>query len=353
MTGFLYVLLAIALFGVLIGVHEFGHFAAAKLFGVGVREFALGLGPAIFKKQGRETLYALRLLPLGGFCVLAGEDEESDDPRAFTNQRPWKRALILCAGAFMNFLLGFLIVCILYSGAAAFRSSQLVDFMPGCPYESEEGLHKGDRFYRIDGKRIYMHFDVDDFLRQGDGTYDIVVLRNGKKVTLENFGMTPREYEGQSRKMFGFYFGYDPATFGNTLLYSWNTTMEFGRWVRMGLGQLLRGEVGVEDMSGPVGIVDYIAETGENAESTGDAFYSIFYFTAFIAVNLAVMNLLPLPALDGGRIFLLLVTWLIESVTRKKLDPKYEGYIHAAGMVLLLALMAFIMFHDFMRIFAQ
>ena len=129
--------------------------------------------------------------------------------------------------------------------------------------------------------------------------------------------------------------------------------MEFSRWVKLGLDELIHGKVSVEEMSGPVGIVDLMAETGESAPTTGDAFYNIFYLTAFIAVNLAIMNLLPLPALDGGRIFLVLVTWIIETVTGKKLNPKYEGYIHAAGMVLLLALMAFVMLHDIWRIFTK
>ena len=353
MTTALYAIFAILLFGLLVGIHEFGHFAAAKLCGVKVLEFSLGMGPALWQKQGKETLYSLRIVPFGGYCAMMGEDEESNDPRAFTNQAPWKRVLILAAGAAMNFLLGLVIVIILYSGAYGFRSSEITDFMPGCPYEGETALQKGDRFYKIDGKRIYMHFDVGDFLDQGDGTYDLVMIRNGKKVTLKDFPMERVSYEGQSQKMYGFYFGYDDATVGNTLRYSWGTTMEFGRWVWMGLSQLIHGQVGVDEMTGPVGIVDYIAETGEQAESTSDALYNIFYFAAFIAVNLAIMNMLPLPALDGGRVFLLLVTWLIESVTHKKLNPKYEGYIHAAGMILLLALMAFIMFHDIMRLFTR
>ena len=150
--------------------------------------------------------------------------------------------------------------------------------------------------------------------------------------------------------MYGFYFGTDPATFGNKLRYSWNTTMEFVRMVWDALGQLFGGKVSVNDLSGPVGIVDMMAETGEQSASVSDALYNIFYLGAFIAVNLAVMNMLPIPALDGGRIFLLLVTALIEAVTRRKLNPKYEAYIHAAGMILLLGLMAYVMFHDIFRI---
>ena len=328
----LYIALAILLFGVLVGVHELGHFAAAKACGVRVEEFALGMGPAILQKQKGETVYSLRCIPFGGFCAMAGEDEESDDPRAFMNQAAWKRIIIL------------------YSSAYAFRSAEITGFMDGCPYESSEGLHVGDRFYKIDGQRIYQYYDVSDFLSQGDGTYDLVVIRDGKKVKLNDFALTPLDYPGQTQKMYGFYFGYDEATLGVKLENSWNTTMEFGRWVWLGLKELVRGDVGMKDMAGPVGIVDMMAETGEQAESTADALYSIFYFTAFIAVNLAIMNMLPIPALDGGRVFLLIVTWIIETISKKKLDPKYEGYIHAVGMVLLLGLMAVIMFNDIIRI---
>ena len=353
MTTALYAILAILLFGLLVGIHEFGHFAVAKLCGVKVLEFALGMGPAIWQKQGKETLYSLRIVPFGGYCAMMGEDEESNDPRAFTNQAPWKRILILAAGAAMNFLLGLVIVIVLYSGAYGFRTSVIEDFMPGCPYQSEEGLHKGDEFYKIDGKRIFMQMDVGDFLDQGSGVYDLVLRRGGEKVQLKDFPMERILYEGQSQKMYGFYFGYEKATPLTVLKNAWNTCMEFSRWVKLGLDELIHGKVGVEEMSGPVGIVDLMAETGEAAESTSDAFYNIFYLTAFVAVNLAIMNLLPLPALDGGRIFLLLVTWVIETVTGKKLNPKYEGYIHAAGMVLLLALMAFVMLHDIWRIFTK
>lgn len=348
-----YIILAIVFFGVLIAVHELGHFAAAKAFGIRVDEFAIGMGPAIFKKQGKETLYSLRCIPVGGYCAMAGEDEESEDPRAFVNQHPLKRAVVLVAGSFMNFLLGFLIVLILYAPAEAFIAPVLADFMEGCPYESAEGFHVGDRIHSIDGRRVYQSYEIGDFLAAGDGVYDIVVKRDGKKVLIEDFALEPLEYEGQSQKMYGFYFGYDEGTFINKLRYSWSSTMEFVRMVWMGLDQLFSGQVGVQDMTGPVGIVDMMAETGEQAETAADAMFGILYLGAFIAVNLAVMNMLPIPALDGGRVFFLLVTWLIEKIIRKKLNPKYEGYIHAAGMILLLGLMAFVMLNDIVRIFTK
>ena len=322
---FLYVILAILLFGLLVGIHEGGHFLAAKACGVRVDEFALGMGPALWKKQQGETLYALRLIPFGGYCAMAGEDEASDDPRAFTSQPPWKRIIILCAGAFMNFVLGLLVVLLLYSSAEYFRSPTLSGFMEGCPYEGEEALMVGDEFYKIDGHRIYMFYDVADFLGRGGDSYDLVLIRDGKKIVLDDFYMPTVEYPDQEITV-------------------------LGRMVWMSLGMLIHGEAGVKDLSGPVGIVELMAETGEQAESTSDAIYNILYLGAFIAVNLAIMNLLPIPALDGGRVFLLLVTWLIESLTHKKLDPKYEGYIHGAGMILLLALMGFVMLNDIWKI---
>ena len=345
-----YIVIGILIFGLLVAVHELGHFAAAKACGVKVNEFAVGMGPAIVKKQKGETTYSLRCIPFGGFCAMEGEDEETADPRAFTRQKAWKRFIILAAGSAMNFLMGYLIVLILFSNAGGFRAPVIQAFMDGCPYESAEGFQTGDRFRRIDGKRVWQYYDVGDLLAQGGETHDIVVIRDGRRVKLDDYYMVPVEYEGQSQKMYGFYFGVDEPTVGNKLRYAGNTTMEFVRMVWDALRQLVGGKVSVNDLSGPVGIVDMMAETGEQAESVSAGLYDIFYLGAFIAVNLAVMNMLPIPALDGGRIFFLLVTAIIQAITKKKLDPKYEGYVHAAGMILLLALMAYVLFHDIFRI---
>ena len=339
------------MFGVLIAVHEFGHFIAAKACGVRVDEFAIGMGPALLKKQRGETLYALRLLPIGGYCAMAGEDEAMDDPRAFTSQAPWKRVIILAAGAAMNFLIGLVLIFIVYSGAEAFSEPVVTEFFDGCPYESAEGLHAGDRFYSIDGHRIYFSSNVSMFLTRHGTTHDIVVLRDGQKVKLERFSIEPLEYEGHEGKYFGFQFGArEKATFGAKLKYTWYSSLDFVRMVYMSLGDLLAGAVGVKDLSGPVGIVSMMNDVGKESASTADALLNICYLAGFIAVNLAVMNLLPLPALDGGRIFLLIVTVLIEAVSRRRLDPKYEGYIHTGGMVLLLGLMAYVMFNDIVKL---
>ena len=234
----LFIIIGILIFGLLVAVHELGHFAAAKACGVKVNEFAVGMGPAIVKKQRGETLYSLRCIPFGGFCAMEGEDENNSDPRAFTNQKAWKRFIILAAGSAMNFLMGYLIVLILFSNAGGFRAPVIESFMDGCPYESAEGLQAGDRFLRIDGKRVWQYYDVGDLLNAGGETHDVVVRREGKRVKLDDYYMVPVEYEGQTQKMYGFYFGIDEPTTGNKLRYAGATTMEFVRMVADALRQL-------------------------------------------------------------------------------------------------------------------
>ena len=346
----MYIILAIIFFGVLIAIHEFGHFSAAKLLGVKVNEFAIGMGPAIFKKRRGETLYSLRCLPIGGYCAMEGEDEDTGDPRSFTIQPGWKKFIILVAGSLMNFLLGLLIVLIIYSSVAGFYSPVIAGFVDGCPYEGENALQVGDEIYKIDGHRIYFASNVSTILSRGGETHDLVVIRNGEKVELDDFALTPREYEGYSSPMYGFSFGVEEATFWNTVKYSWYNTLDFVRTVWFALSDLVAGAVGVDELSGPVGIVSLINDVGQSAETAKMAISDIAYLGAFIAVNIAVMNLLPLPALDGGRVFFLLLNGVVHLVSRRRIPAKYEGYVHAAGMVLLLGLSAYVMYNDIARL---
>ena len=355
MSSVLYILIAIVIFGILIAVHELGHFLAARACGVKVLEFAMGMGPLLWQRRSkRDTLISLRLLPIGGFCAMEGEDEGSDDPRAFTNAAAWKRLIILAAGALMNFVLGFLIILFFFSRFAA--APQITDFMEGCPYESAQGLQAGDIFKSINGHRIVLSSDVAEALADNGGTdlMDITLLRDGRKVELENFYMPLREYvdaeTGQTELKYGFYFGTRNTGPEAKLKYSWLQAKQFVGLVWQGLRDLVTGVVGIDQMTGVVGIVDVIAQTGNASATAYDAFLNIAYLAAFIAVNLAVMNLLPLPALDGGRIFFLLVTWCVEKLLRRKVDPQYEGYINAAGLMLLMALMVYVMYNDIARI---
>ena len=345
-----YIIAALLVFGVLIGVHELGHFLAAKACGVRVNEFAIGMGPVLWKKQKGDTQYSLRAFPVGGFCAMEGEEEESDDPAALSNQGFWKKLLIFAAGAAMNFLAGLIIIFCLYAPAEGFYVPVISGFADGCPLESAEGLQVGDRLLAIDGERVYVYSDVSLlFSRNTTGIFDLTVERDGQKVRLEDFAMTVGTYsdrQGGEYRGYGIFFGAEEATFGGKLAYTWNNAVDFVRLVRLSLQMLLSGEAGLRDLSGPVGIVSTMVQVGEQAESTQAAVENIAYIAALIAVNLAVMNLLPLPALDGGRIFFLVINAAAMALFRKQIPAKYENYIHFAGLILLLALTVVLAFSD-------
>ena len=348
----MYIVLAILIFSFLILIHEFGHFITAKLLGVRVNEFSIFMGPKILQKQGKETVYTLRCLPIGGYCAMEGEDEQTGDPRAFSAKSWWRRLIILIAGSFMNFLTGFVVLVILSSLSAGFYVPTITGFDTGCPLEGT--LQTGDEIYSIDGSRVLIYSDVSTLLSRGeDTTYDLVVIRDGEKVALKGVTMEKREYEvnGQTVERYGILFGAQARSVSAVIKNAWNTSLDFVRIVVWGLKDLVTGAVGLCDMSGPVGIVQVISETGKSSASTAAGVENVLYLGAFIAINLAFMNMLPLPALDGGRVFCLLVTTVIEKLSKKKVDPKYESYIHAAGMVLLLGLMAVITLSDVVKLF--
>ena len=274
----MYIILAILAFGILIAVHELGHFLTAKLFGVRVNEFALGMGPKLLKKQGKETLYSLRAFPIGGFCAMEGEDGDSVAPRAFHSRPAWQRAIILCAGAAMNFLLGFvLVLCI--SPDANFAEPVLTGFMPDCPYEGADGLLAGDRILRIDGHRIFFASNVSEYLaRSGGDTHDITLLRDGTRLTLEDYPLTQRDYtleSGETVTRYGLYFSPRDFGFGADLRYSWYACLDFVRIVWNSLGDLFRGAVlavrgAFEEVELPADAVVHPAELLPRAEGPGD-----------------------------------------------------------------------------------
>ena len=341
---------AILLFSFLIFIHELGHFLAAKAFGVQVNEFSVFMGPAIFKKQVGETLYSIRCIPIGGFCAMEGEDEASNNPRAFPNASWWKRVIILAAGAAMNFLTGVVLLACFFAPDKQFILPVISEVDPKCSFAGTEGIQEGDRILSVDGERVYVYSDFSLILSLNPGdVHDLVLERNGEKVVLNGLNMQKQDFENEDGTVtprFGFSFTLVDASFGQTLKYTWASTRDTVRMVRLSLQMLLSGKAGVEDVSGPVGIVSQMAQVAEQSGSRYYAFLNLLYFGGFIAINLAVMNMLPIPALDGGRLVGVLLTGLIEAITHKKLNPKIEGYIHGAGMILLLILMALIMFKD-------
>jgi len=337
---FIYILLAVLLFGLLIAVHEFGHFITAKLTGVRVNEFAIGMGPAIFKKQGKETLYALRLFPFGGYCAMEGEDGESDDARAFSARPALSRLLIVIAGSVMNLLAGLLVLFIVFAPVREWYIPT-VDTVSTEVALSEEKLMPGDVIKEIDGYSVWIYSDIQTGLMRGadDGEYDFRVLRNGEEKLLSGLRFVSGEDSGNKGATITF--KTEKTSFFGKIRYTFLNGANFVRLVYVGLFDLLSGSVSTNDMAGPVGIGKIMVDTAKVSLS------SLWFLLAFISINLGIMNLLPLPALDGGRLLFI----LIELIFRKTVPAKYEGYIHIAGFALLMLLMVFVTYNDIVNIF--
>ncbi len=350
-------LFAILLFSFLIFIHELGHFVTAKLSGVQVNEFSLFMGPAIFKKQVGETLYSIRCIPFGGFCAMEGEDEDTDNPRSLQKAAWWKQLIILVAGAAMNFLAGLLLFLIAFAPMEQLAVPVIDYFEEGCLLQGDDGLQTGDRVLEVDGNRVYTSSDFSLILALNPGeVHDLVVERQGKKVVLDDFAMVKAEFpnpDGSTSLRYGFNFSIQKATFGRLLGYVWNEALSNIQNVKLSLEMLISGKAGLMDLGGPVMIVDQMAQVAESSPTWVDALLNMLYFGGFLSINLSVMNLLPIPALDGGRAFFLLINVAVEKVFKKKINPKYEGYVHGVGIVLLLGLMAVIMFKDLFVIFKR
>ena len=351
------IIFAILIFSILIFVHELGHFLAAKASGVQVNEFAMFMGPAIWKKQKGETLYSIRCIPIGGYCAMEGEDSDTDNPRSFQKAAWWKRLIILLAGSAMNFIAGLLIMVIVFMPAKQVILPVIDSFTEFATVDGENGLQVGDRIVKLDGENIYVQADFSTILALNPGdVHDIVVERNGQKVELNDFRMERHEVtnpDGSKSMLFGMNFTLTDTNFGINLQQAWYQTIDTVRLVRLSLQMLITGQVGVSDVGGPVAIVDQMTQVADASADWISALLNMLYYGGFIAINLAVMNLLPIPALDGGRAVGLLLTTAAEKITGKKIDPKYEGYLHGAGMILLLVLMALILFKDVFTIFTR
>ena len=355
MSLILSIFFAVLFFSVLIFVHELGHFVAAKLSGVQVNEFAIFMGPALFKWRRGETLYSIRTIPIGGYCAMEGEDTDTDSPKSFQKAAWWKRLIILVAGSFMNFVTGVLIIAIILAFQPAYATTEISEIASWSEVSQGAGLQVGDEILEFNGEkmRIYEDFSLATILLP-DGQYDVLVRRNGEEVLLRDVSMVRKPVDdgnGGETLLYGISFGIKDTTPQSIPGRILPTAFNYVKSVFLSLRMLLTGQAGLQDMTGPVGIVQMMSESAAAAESTGGAVLNMLYFGGFIAINLAVMNLLPIPALDGGRVLALVLVTAIEGITRKKINPKYEGYIHAAGMILLLGLMAVVMFKDIFAIF--
>ncbi len=337
------IIMAILFFGIIIAIHELGHFLSAKLFKVRVNEFSLGMGPAIFKKKKGETQYSLRCLPIGGFVSMEGEDETSDDERAFCNKKWWQKFIIVAAGAIMNIILGFIFVVILTSMDDLIGTPQIHSFYENAT-SSQYGLEVGDTIKEINGTNIYSSRDISYALqRDEDGVYDFTVERNGEKTQLSDVRFETKAGEnGHNIIIYDFIIVGVEKTFFNVIGTAVKDTVSIARLVWLTLFDLVTGHYGINDLSGPVGTVSIIAQTTTEAVASGAGFDTVIYIMALISINVGVFNVLPVPALDGGRLFFI----LIEAIRKKPIPAKYEGVIHVVGLALLMLLMVVITFND-------
>lgn len=339
------ILVAILFFGLIIFFHELGHFTFAKLFKVQVNEFAMGMGPTLFKFTKGETKYALRLFPIGGFVSMEGEDEESDNERAFCKKPAWQRFIIIAAGGVVNLIMGVILVAIMLSQTNLIGLPQIHSFEENSV--SSQYLQAGDEIKKINGKNVYSEYDLSFLMaRDKDGVIDFVVEREGEKLELNGVKFqTMTAEDGRLTIIYDFIIRGVEPNFLNVAKNSVLESVSIGRMVWISLLDLVTGQYGLSELSGPIGTVTFIAEAAQTATQQTDYSY-LFTLLALIAINIGLFNLLPLPALDGGRLFFL----AIEFVFRKPVPAKYEGWVHAIGMVLLLVLMAVISFSDILRL---
>ncbi len=369
------ILAALVLLGVLIMIHEFGHFLAARAMGVRVNEFAIGMGPKAFKWRKGETLYSIRALPLGGFCAMEGEDEEAPTPsaiggnsdrdtepadatRSFAHKKVWQRIVIVVAGAAMNLLLGFLLLLV-YNGflQEPYDDKGTVLFPTTTIAQLDEdtsayqtGLRAGDTILSINGRRVRMDSDMAmEMQNDEDGVLQMVVRRDEKKVTLDGvkFELKYDEETGRNFLVYDFVVLGKVRTFGNTITQSAKQEVSVATIVWRSLIDMVRGRYGLNDLSGPVGTVDIIADAVGGANTLA-GWQTLIMLMVMITVNLGVFNLLPLPALDGGRLIFLL--W--EGVTRRRVPQKFEGIVHFVGLLLLILLMLVVSYSDISKLFA-
>ena len=339
--GFITVLSTVLVFGVLIFIHEFGHFIMARLCGVGVKEFAIGMGPRLFgwtsKKYG--TRYGVRALPIGGFVSMEGEDDASDAENAFCRKPIWKRMAIVLTGPFMNLALGFVLMTVIVFSQTALASTTIAQFAEGAT--SNEHLQVGDKIVAVDGIPVFTGNDAAyEIMNQGYEPIDITVIRNGERITIEDISFLKFTDQGVTFGDYDFKFLAESKTFPNLVKHSFWRSVSTVKMVVDSVVSLLTGRYGLEAISGPVGVAEVVGD----AARTGTM--DLLYIVTVLSINLGVFNLIPFPALDGGRGLLL----IIEAIRRKPIKKETESYINFIGIAILFAFMIFIMGKDIIKL---
>lgn len=320
---------AILVFTLLVVIHELGHFVVARLSGVKIEEFAVGMGPKIWGYQGPETLYSIRAFPLGGFCKMLGEDESNQDPRAFNNKPVWKRILTIVFGPIMNLVLAIMIFSL------SFAPIPVIKQVPVDTPAAKAGITAGEKIVEIQGTQITKWEQIKPLVNENVGKLTTVKLE--KDGVTRAVTLTPIKQEGVEGGIIGVVpsYGYKGFSIANGFKTATNVSYQMVDY----LGKLFVGKASAEEVVGPVGIIYYMSD----AAKTG--FLAVLSLTAFLSLNLFIVNLLPLPALDGGRLIFL----IIEAIRRKPVDPQKEGFVHFVGFVLLMILSAIIIYRDVIK----
>lgn len=334
------ILVAILFFGVIVMVHELGHFTFAKLFKVKVNEFSMGMGPKLISRQKGETKYSWRLLPIGGYVSMEGEDEESEDERAFNKKPCWQRIVIVVAGALVNILLGLILVGITLGISDSLAGTNYIHSFRVEDKQVAEynGLKSQDKVLKVDGRRVLYYTDVMYLLSRTDGKADFVVERDGEKLTLSDVQISESQI---------IILGVDKS-FGTMFADTFKQSASICRMVWLSLFDMVTGKYSINDVSGPVGVVDFVSDAAQESVKTAD-YTGLLTMMALITINIGIFNLLPIPALDGGRLLFL----FIELIRRKPINQKYEAWVHGIGMVLLLLFMVAITFKDIYTLFIK
>ena len=331
-------------------VHELGHFLAARAFDVTITEFAIGFGPKIFSRVSKKsgTRYSIRALPFGGFTGMAGEDEASDDPNAFSKKALWQRFIIIAAGSLTNIIIGVIIMVSLVIASKSLGSTVIYSFNPPegatTAQSQSEGLMVGDKILSVGGERVHTANDlVYEIMRRGIKDVDVVVLRDGKEVTIKNVTFPVYSANGVLFGDIDFTVYAEGKTFPVVVKHAFYRCQFTIEMIWESLFDLITGRYSVKSVSGPIGVTEALGEAVESGIG------NLLYITVILSMNLGIMNLLPLPALDGGRLMFL----LIELVRGKPINPVYEGYVHLVGLIILFGIMIAVAFKDIMALFGK
>lgn len=333
MNNIITIIAGLAMFLFLITIHELGHFLGAKFSGIKVNEFSIGMGPKLFSKQGQETLYSLRALPIGGYVMMEGEESDSEDSRSYNNSKAWKRFLTIFAGPFVNFVFA-IIVFFIIANSNGVPTTTISEISPGYPAQVS-GLVEGDRIFKVDNVQVNSYQQLLNQIQLGDQNIEVEFIRDGKNELTK---VELREEDG--RKVIGIKPLYNKS-FIESFKYSISMTFSIVSMIWESLRGLVSGALGLDQLSGPVGVVKQVGE------SLNFGLQGFFMFAAMISVNLGFFNLLPIPALDGSKILFN----LFEMITGKKVNRKLEERITIVGFVFLLSLIILVSIKDIITLF--